>query len=251
MRLSLPSLAAGSLLLLSSLAPTAFALTRTWDGGGADSLWSTAGNWTGDAVPGAGDIAVFDSTSAKNAQMPTAVTVNSLRIGEGYGGTVTQSGGILLTIGTGSFVVGGGTFRGGTGATVVNGSFTQTGGTFTAPASRLQVLRDFTRTGGTYSANHGMVLLTPTNSRTFTPGGATFGNVDINDGLVGYWKLDDLSGTVATDSSGYGNHGTLQGFGDDGDSTYWKTTAPSTVTFPDAGSLRCTCLAPSGEYGSR
>ena len=31
----------------------------------------------------------------------------------------------------------------------------------------------------------------------------------LTDGLVGYWKLDDASGTTATDSSGNGNNGTL------------------------------------------
>ena len=35
--------------------------------------------------------------------------------------------------------------------------------------------------------------------------------------LVGWWKLDDGSGTIAIDSSGYGNHGTLEG------SPEWKT----------------------------
>ncbi len=43
-------------------------------------------------------------------------------------------------------------------------------------------------------------------------------NADITTGLVGYWKLDDGSGTTAVDSSGYGNDGTLEG------SPEWKTT---------------------------
>jgi hypothetical protein len=30
-------------------------------------------------------------------------------------------------------------------------------------------------------------------------------------GLVGWWKLDETSGTIAADSSGFGNHGALQG----------------------------------------
>jgi hypothetical protein len=33
---------------------------------------------------------------------------------------------------------------------------------------------------------------------------------NFDDTLVGYWSLDDGSGTTATDSSGYGNHGTLE-----------------------------------------
>ena len=34
---------------------------------------------------------------------------------------------------------------------------------------------------------------------------------DLQDGLVAYFKLDDGSGTVAADSSGNGNDGTLIG----------------------------------------
>jgi len=45
--LALRSFLLGSLFL--SAAPAAFAATFTWDGGGADSNWSTAGNWTGAA----------------------------------------------------------------------------------------------------------------------------------------------------------------------------------------------------------
>jgi hypothetical protein len=34
-------------------------VTRTWDGGGADSKWSTTANWVGDVKPSAGDNLVF------------------------------------------------------------------------------------------------------------------------------------------------------------------------------------------------
>lgn len=34
---------------------------------------------------------------------------------------------------------------------------------------------------------------------------------DLNNGLVGYWSFDEGSGTIAHDSSGYGNHGTVYG----------------------------------------
>ncbi len=35
------------------------------------------------------------------------------------------------------------------------------------------------------------------------------GHADVTDGLVGWWKFDEGSGTSAADSSGYGNTGTL------------------------------------------
>ena len=40
---------------------------------------------------------------------------------------------------------------------------------------------------------------------------ANTAGADITTGLVGHWKLDDGSGTVALDSSGNGHHGTLMG----------------------------------------
>ncbi|MEK7562841.1 MAG: LamG-like jellyroll fold domain-containing protein, partial [Patescibacteria group bacterium] len=39
--------------------------------------------------------------------------------------------------------------------------------------------------------------------------GATYKNLNLNDGLVGYWKLDETSVVRAADASGYGNSGTL------------------------------------------
>jgi hypothetical protein len=48
-------------------------------------------------------------------------------------------------------------------------------------------------------------------------------------GLVGYWKLDDGSGTVAVDSSGSGNPGTLV------NAPTWTTAAPT--PYPNASAL--------------
>lgn len=189
-------------------AVNAEAATRTWDGGGADSLWSTAANWSSDLVPGAGDNALFDGTNTKAASIPVNTTVGGLEIRSAYTGTITQSGGAILTIGTGSFVQGGGTFKGGTGSTFINTHFTLSGGTVVAPSKALSVAKNFTRTGGNFTPNHGTLLLNPRNTQTFTPGGISYGNVAINDGLVGYWKFDETSGTTAKDRSGYGNNGT-------------------------------------------
>src|SRR5262249_11630519 len=38
------------------------AVTRTWDGGGADDNWTTAANWVGDFAPAPGDDLVFTGT---------------------------------------------------------------------------------------------------------------------------------------------------------------------------------------------
>ncbi len=55
------------LLLLVILFPavSSFSATRTWDGGGANSNWSTAANWVGDVAPVAGDSLVFPATAAQ------------------------------------------------------------------------------------------------------------------------------------------------------------------------------------------
>jgi hypothetical protein len=71
---------------------TASAATRTWDGGGgADTNWNTAANWTGpNIVPIAGDAAVFDATSTNNCTMNVAVpALLSLSVNAGYTGTIT------------------------------------------------------------------------------------------------------------------------------------------------------------------
>ncbi|OHB59076.1 MAG: hypothetical protein A2173_08240 [Planctomycetes bacterium RBG_13_44_8b] len=45
--------------------------------------------------------------------------------------------------------------------------------------------------------------------KTFKTGVLLRTNLNDDCGIVGYWKLNDGSGNIAADSSGYGNHGTL------------------------------------------
>ena len=56
-------------------------------------------------------------------------------------------------------------------------------------------------------------------SMTHALNGATVDTVIFNDGLVGYWTLDETASPFA-DSSGYGNTGTLTG-------TYAAPTPPT------------------------
>ena len=74
---------------------------------------------------------------------------------------------------------------------------------------RIEVGGKWNKTGGTFTPGTGTVLFNSTaTDETITSDGAAFNDVFLNDGLVGYWKLDemDISGTVV-DSSGYGRHG--------------------------------------------
>jgi hypothetical protein len=51
-------------------------------------------------------------------------------------------------------------------------------------------------------------MLSPSSDQTFATNGATFNNLIINDGLIGYWKFDEGSGSTVNDYSGYGNRPT-------------------------------------------
>ncbi|HEY0709926.1 MAG TPA: LamG-like jellyroll fold domain-containing protein [Polyangia bacterium] len=160
-----------------------------------------------------------------NASIYSTTTVASLSLGKAC--AITQESGVAFTV-SGSFAQTAGTFAlidgiftvGGDyslagdfiaygGKVFVRGDFNHSSGTFTAPASLFQVGGAFTKTGGTYSHNSGRLLLSSTDSETFATNNATFGNVYINDGLVGYWKLDEGSGASVSDMSGHGHTGTL------------------------------------------
>ena len=122
--------------------------------------------------------------------------------------TVTKSSGVKLTL-SGSYSQSAGTFSGGNSAVTVGTSFNLSGGTFTSTSGTLDVGTTFNYTGGTFTHNSGTVLLSSTSNQSFSSGGATFFNLAINDSLAGYWRLDDNTGTAATDGSGYGNTATL------------------------------------------
>lgn len=75
------------------------AATRTWDGGGADTNWSTAENWSGDAVPGSGDDVVLDGTSTKDSVWDTGGpgTVLSFTLASAYTGKLTMQKASIIT----------------------------------------------------------------------------------------------------------------------------------------------------------
>ncbi|HEY8239035.1 MAG TPA: hypothetical protein VIF63_06345, partial [Candidatus Limnocylindrales bacterium] len=136
---------------------TVRAATRTWTGLGATNNWSDTGNWSGNAVPGAADIATFDATSSKNATMNVAVNVLGLSVAATYGGTITQSAGIAVTVGATGFSQAGGSFSGGTAGFTVNGPYALSGGTFAATSGTQTVTGAFTISGGAFNAGAGLV----------------------------------------------------------------------------------------------
>lgn len=103
-----------------------------WDGGGGNANWNTAANWTNDTTPGVNNIAIFDGTCAANCSPTVNVdpNVSGINIKSSYAGTITQSNGIDMTLGTNGYVQSGGTFTGGNSDITVNGNWTFSGGTF-------------------------------------------------------------------------------------------------------------------------
>jgi len=85
-------------LLVVALASPAWAATRTWDGGGADALATTAANWSSDIAPVAGDDVVFDATSTKACtwDLSSGVTLGSFSINAGAQ-AITLNTGITLS----------------------------------------------------------------------------------------------------------------------------------------------------------
>ncbi len=91
-----------SVVLALALVGTASA--QTWDGGGADDLWSTAANWDTDALPTDGDDATINMDPG--ALIDASVTADALDViigaADGDIGRVTMTGGALTAHKTGS-----------------------------------------------------------------------------------------------------------------------------------------------------
>ncbi|HEX6624245.1 MAG TPA: hypothetical protein VF064_11065, partial [Pyrinomonadaceae bacterium] len=157
----------------------ASAVNRTWDGGGATNNWSEDANWSDDTEPVAGDIAVFDGTSTKNATIDVSINVAAIYINPGYtgtpgvAGTITQAAGVAVTLTGGplrtctdpnrqnffAFCQEGGTFNGGNAALDFDGAFGLGGGAFTASSGTTFFGAGFTHiAGGTFDHNNGTAI---------------------------------------------------------------------------------------------
>jgi autotransporter-associated beta strand protein len=76
---------------LSSAELYADAATRTWDGGGTNDNWTTAGNWVGDVAPTAGDDLVFPPGAAR------LINVNNFAAGTAFNSIAFTDSGYRLT----------------------------------------------------------------------------------------------------------------------------------------------------------
>ncbi len=90
---------------------TVCAADRDWDaGGGIDTDFGTAANWTSDTVPLAGDNALINGTATITGDTANALGV--LEVGRWWGsGTVTQTAGTVYTAGFNVGFIGTGTYN--------------------------------------------------------------------------------------------------------------------------------------------
>jgi autotransporter-associated beta strand protein len=72
---------------------------KTWNGGGADDNWGTAGNWGGTALNSAGDTAFFDGATRLSPVMDSSYDVAALTFNSGASPfSISASGGSKLTL---------------------------------------------------------------------------------------------------------------------------------------------------------
>lgn len=206
----------------------------TWTGAAGDNLWSSAGNWTNNTIPGASDLARFNNSVCVgancNAQINSNLSVRGIVLDSTYSGTLTQNTTRTLTIGTGGFSQAGGIFAGGDSNITMSGAFSLSGGTFTATSAMWTHNGHFSVTGApTFNHNNGSWQQNGSNiTAQIFPNGITLNNVS----FVGYSNYVYLnSGTLIVNGSlslgdAYGGHtlsnGTIEARGDIAVANYGK-----------------------------
>ncbi len=198
-----------------SIPMVSFAATKTWDGGGVDNYWSTAANWSGDAVPGTGDTIVFDGTGKKNAIIgttPFLYPIGELRMTTANTGTLTVGKAIVIAR---NLSISGGTLAIQGGAQVTNkGGWLNGGATFTA---------------GT-----GEVVLAGSGTNYSLKESQSFKNLSLNDGLVRYWRFDGGPGATSVAEEVGGQNLSFVNFNT---TTGWSSSVPSGISFSDSYAL--------------
>ena len=159
-------------ILLFGIALSISAADITWTNGNGTNIWNDASNWSS-GIPGNGDVAIFNSTSTANCTIDVDIDVDGFEIESTYSGTVVQSTGIRMLIGSDDFTQSGGTFVGGNTAILIDGEFILSGGTFTSSSDSLDIgtyygsssnITIFNHSGGTFNHNNGTVIFSPSSS---------------------------------------------------------------------------------------
>jgi hypothetical protein len=205
--------------------------SRAIAGSGANSI-RVRGNVT---LGGTGDFECSSGTT----QIDGNVSVGTSETFSANGGTVTILGNVTQTGGTinglsggplsvgGNVNVSGGNLNGGNGLMIIAGNVSiSSGGTFRASDSVTRLGGAFSNTGGTFTSNSGLFVFTSKTNQTHTFGGSVFRKTVFNDGMVGYWNLDENGGSTITDNSGFTNTGTSTAL-------TWGSASPPALAFVD------------------
>ncbi len=180
--------------------------TRTWDHGGADRLWKTAGNWSSDTVPTSADYAqIVDTGSDKpiinsDHTGANAARCYDLRLGynAGTSGEAEMTGGELICNsrlqcgynGTGTFTMSGGSIAVTTYDVDIGAAVSGTGSVFNMSGGTINSARYFYvghLSAGTFNMSGGLV--TATGGNTIIGQGASGGN---------YGTINISAGTIDT-----------------------------------------------------
>ncbi len=192
--------------LLLALVGNTSGATYTWDHGGADRLWKTAGNWSSDTVPTSADYAqIVDTGSDKPIIDSThtggnAATCYDLRLGynAGTSGEAEMTGGELICNsrlqcgynGTGTFTMSGGSIAVTTYDVDIGAAVSGTGSVFNMSGGTINSARYFYvghLSAGTFNMSGGLV--TATGGNTIIGQGASGGN---------YGTINLSAGTINT-----------------------------------------------------
>ena len=171
---------------------------------------TVSGNWNNSATATLTEGTIlFDATSSKTIT-PGTDDFNNV-VFNGSGGTWTmQDNGTLtgdMTITAGTLTTDGYDFDI-AGTMDLDGTLNAASGT--GGNSLVKVDGNWDMTSVVFTNTNSTVMFATTTTATITSSGKSFYNVAINDGLVGYWKLEESS-SPAVDSSGYGHNGTWVG----------------------------------------
>ncbi|KKT80637.1 MAG: hypothetical protein UW78_C0030G0003, partial [Candidatus Azambacteria bacterium GW2011_GWA1_44_9] len=112
--------------------------TCTWNNGAGTTSWNTSGNWSCGNVPDNTNDVVLDATSNTAITIDATATAASFTVNAGYTQIITANNNLTLDTsqgGTGTFTLGGATYRANATTITIPGSWTNTAGTFTAGTS--------------------------------------------------------------------------------------------------------------------
>ncbi|MFL5814659.1 MAG: beta strand repeat-containing protein [Bdellovibrionia bacterium] len=176
-----------------------------WTGAGGNTAWANAGNWSGGAVPGASNIAVFDGTcgSTCNALVSASTTVGGVRMTSSYTGSIGFTPTRSLTVNSnGGWIQFAGTFNGGSGSHTINGAFILLGGTYNSTSGVLNAnVSTWTVGSATFNSGSGQIFF-GAGAKTITPGNVTYGNVSF---LGGPFDYNTIVGTMNVGNLSSGN----------------------------------------------